>query len=83
MALFWVVWEYTALVMNDIQLAVPVCWVLLMARAVFSHTTLNAIQYYIITYELHSNYVYSVNEKKKSENFTLLKLHSKRTKIYS
>ena len=58
MALFRVVWEYTALGINDIQrandiqLTVLARWISLislMARAVYSHTTLNAIQYYINT----------------------------------
>ena len=48
MALFQVVWEYTALVMNDIHLAVPARWISFMMHAVYSHTTLNAIQYKII-----------------------------------
>ena len=48
MALFRVVWEYTALVMNDIHLPVPARWISFMTRAVYSHTTLNAIQYYIL-----------------------------------
>ena len=33
--------------MNDIQLAVPAWWISFMTRTVYSHTTLNAIQYYI------------------------------------
>ena len=52
MALFRIVWEYTAFVMNDIQLAVPAWWISFMTRAVYSHTTLNAIQYYINTCNL-------------------------------
>ena len=47
MALFQVVWEYNALVMNDIQLVVPARWLSFMTRAVYFHTTLSAIQYYI------------------------------------
>ena len=47
MDLFRVEWEYTALAMNDIQLAVPTLWISFMARAVYSNKTLNAIQYYI------------------------------------
>ena len=49
MALVWVLWEYTVLVMNDIQLAYLDRWISFMACAVYSHITLNAIQYYINT----------------------------------
>ena len=34
--------------MNDIHLAVPAQWISFMTRVVYSHTTLNAIQYYMI-----------------------------------
>ena len=46
MGLFRVVWEYTELAMSDIQLATD-RWISFMTRAVYSHTTFNAIQYYI------------------------------------
>ena len=44
-ALFRVVWEYTALAMNDIQLPFRFIGLSFMAHAVYSQTNLNAIQY--------------------------------------
>ena len=52
MALFRIVWEYTALVMMIFTSPVNI----IMTHAVYSHTTLNAIQYYIIlkqAFKLH------------------------------
>ena len=47
MALFWVVWEYTALVMMIFTSPYRLGKYIIMTRAVYSHTTLNANQYYI------------------------------------